>query len=109
MSFDESLINEWQNKFEQIVNNLQRDIPIYAKSDYHGMPIFAWKSDGERPLPFASGGCISGGGEVSHSCWVSLEIPRSESDYYQLHRCSIVPHEYFHVYQLSHTDLLAFK
>jgi len=86
VSFDGSLVNGWQNKFEQIMNNLQRDIPIYAKSDYHSMPIFAWKNDGERPLPFASDGCISGGGEGSHSCRMSFEIPTSEFEHDQLRR-----------------------
>ena len=75
---DESLPNEWKNEFEIIMNNLQRDIPIYAKSEWYSMPIFAWKSDAERPLPFVSGSCICCGGEVGHFRWMSLEISASE-------------------------------
>lgn len=106
---DDSLPSEWRNEFEQIMNNLQRDIPIYAKSDWYSMPVFAWKSDAERPLPFVSGGCICGGGEGGHFRWMSLEIPASEFEYNQIHRYSIVPHEYFHVWQLSHAELPEFK
>ena len=106
---DDSLPSEWRNEFEQIMNNLQRDIPIYAKSDWYSMPIFAWKSDAERPLPFVSGGCICGGGEGGHFRWMSLEIPASEFEYNQIHRYSIIPHEYFHVYQLSHANNFGIK
>ena len=106
---DESLPNEWKNEFEKIMNNLQRDIPIYAKSKWYSMPVFAWKSDSESPLPFVSGGCICGGGEGGHFRWMSLEISASEFEYNQIHRYSLVPHEYFHVYQLSHVDLPGFK
>ncbi len=106
---DDSLPSEWRNEFEQIMNNLQRDIPIYAKSDWYSMPIFAWKSDAGRPLPFVSGGCICGGGEGGHFRWMSLEIPASEFEYNQIHRYSIIPHEYFHVYQLSHANNFGIK
>ena len=106
---DESLPNEWKNEFEIIMNNLQRDIPIYAKPEWYSMPIFAWKSDAERPLPFVSGGCICGGGEGGHFRWMSLEISTSEFEYNSIHRYSLVAHEYFHVYQLSHGDLQGLK
>ena len=106
---DDSLPSEWRNEFEQIMNNLQRDIPIYAKSDWYSMPIFAWKSDAERPLPFVSGGCICGGGEGGHFRWMSLEIQAFDFEYNMMQRYSVVAHEYFHVWQLSHAHLPGFK
>ena len=106
---DDSLPSEWRKEFEQIMNNLQRDIPIYAKSDWYSMPIFAWKSDAERPLPFVSGGCICGGGEGGHFRWMSLEIQAIDFEYNMMQRYSIVAHEYFHVWQRSHAHLPGFK
>jgi len=75
---DDSLPSEWRNEFEQIMNNLQRDIPIYAKSDWYSMPIFAWKSDAERPLPFVSGMCGCVGDDGGHFSWMSNETDPSE-------------------------------
>ena len=106
---DESLPKEWRNEFEQIMNNLQRDIPIYAKTDWYSMPVFAWKSDAEAPLPFVSGACICGGGDGGSYDWMSLEISAWEIENSDIHRYSVVPHEYFHVFQISHANLSGLK
>ena len=106
---DESLPVEWRNDFEQIMANLQRDIPIFAKPGWYSMPVFAWKSDAEAPLPFISGACICGGGEGGSYDWMSLEISAWEIENSDIHRYSVVPHEYFHVYQISHADLSGLK
>jgi hypothetical protein len=89
--------------------NLQRDIPIFAKPGWYSMPVFAWKSDAEAPLPFISGACICGGGEGGSYDWMSLEISAWEIENSDIHRYSVVPHEYFHVYQISHADLSGLK
>ena len=106
---DESLPTEWKNEFEQIMANLQRDIPIFAKPNWYSMPVFAWKSDSEAPLPFVSGACICGGGDGGPYDWMSLEISAWEIENSDIHRYSVVPHEYFHVYQISHADLSGLK
>ena len=106
---DESLPVEWRNEFEQIMTNLQRDIPIFAKPSWFSMPVFAWRSDAEPPLPFISGACICGGGDGGAYDWMSLEISEWEIENDNVHRYSVVPHEYFHVYQISHADLSGLK
>ena len=107
---DESLPIKWRNEFEQIMTNLQSDIPIIAKPSWYSMPIFAWKSDAGAPLPFISGACICGGGEGGSFTWMSLEISAWEIENGDIHRYSVVPHEYFHVWQKSHApDVMAIK
>ena len=107
---DESLPIKWRNEFEQIMTNLQSDIPIIAKPSWYSMPIFAWKSDAGAPLPFISGACLCGGGEGGSFTWMSLEISAWEIENSDIHRYSVVPHEYFHVWQKSHApDVMAIK
>ena len=107
---DESLPVEWRNEFEQIMTNLQRDIPILAKPSWYSIPIFAWKSDSDAPLPFIRGACICGGGEGGSFTWMSLEISAWEFENDAIHRYSVVPHEYFHVWQKSHApDVMEIK
>ena len=107
---DESLPVDWRNEFEQIMANLQRDIPILAVPSWYSIPIFAWKSDTDAPLPFISGACICGGGEGGSFTWMSLEISAWEFENDAIHRYSVVPHEYFHVWQKSHApDVMGIK
>ena len=107
---DESLPVDWRNEFEQIMANLQRDIPILAVPSWYSIPIFAWKSDAETPLPFVRGACICGGGEGGSFTWMSLEISAWEFENNDVHRYSVVPHEYFHVWQKSHApDVMEIK
>ena len=107
---DQSLPVKWRNEFEQIMTNLQSVIPIIAKPSWYSMPIFAWRSDASAPLPFIRGACICGGGEGGSFTWMSLEISAWEIENNDIHRYSVVPHEYFHVWQKSHApDVMEIK
>ena len=107
---DQSLPVKWRNEFEQIMTNLQSVIPIIAKPSWYSMPIFAWKSDAGAPLPFIRGACICGGGEGGSFTWMSLEISAWEIENNDIHRYSVVPHEYFHVWQKSYApDVMEIK
>jgi len=107
---DDSLPIGWRNEFEQIMTNLQSVIPIIAKPSWYSIPIFAWKSDAGPPLPFIRGACICGGGEGGSFTWMSLEISAGEIENNDIHRYSVVPHEYFHVWQKSYApDVMKIK
>ncbi len=103
-NLDPSLPDEWIEEFKLIMANLDALIPIpseiyeleYFKSP---MPIYAWNSAVSNPfpqIPGAEGASISGNGTDT---WMVLEISEDEFVYDDLHRYSVIVHEYFHVYQ----------
>ena len=104
---DGSLPAEWREEFPLILATLQEIAPISpciheltedpAKSP---MKIYAWSSDVDNPWederPGMSGASISGDGTDT---WMVLEITAEEFEFDELHRYSVVAHEYWHVYQ----------
>lgn len=98
---DTSLPLEWKTEFENILLTLQKDIPIYAKDNSYGMGVFAWNDDVTPPYDFLGAGeaCICGNG---YREWMSLAIPNNEFEWEAMHRYSVIPHEYFHVFQINH-------
>ena len=104
---DESLPESWRAEFPVILATLQTVAPISpcihdlredpVKSP---MKIYAWSSAVDSPFederPGMEGASVSGDGTDT---WMVLEIRSDEFEYDSLHRYSVVPHEYWHVYQ----------
>jgi hypothetical protein len=84
------------------MNNLDEKIKIVPKEYSYEMDVYAWKSTTNKPyqnqIGDAEGACICGN---QNERYMVLEIPASEFDFSQMHRYSVIPHEYFHVYQMS--------
>ena len=84
------------------MNNLDDKIKILPKEYSSEMDVYAWKSTTNKPyqnqIGDADGACICGN---ENERYMVLEIPASEFDFSSLHRYSVIPHEYFHVYQMS--------
>ena len=96
------LPNEWELEFYTIMNNLDDKIKILPKEYSSEMDVYAWKSTTNKPyqnqIGDADGACICGN---ENERYMVLEIPASEFDFSSMHRYSVIPHEYFHVYQMS--------
>ncbi len=96
------LPNEWESEFYTIMNNLDDKIKIIPKDYSYEMDIYAWKSTTNKPyqsqIGDADGACICGN---QNERYMVLEIPAAEFDDNQMHRYSVIAHEYFHVYQMS--------
>jgi hypothetical protein len=104
---DESLPESWRTEFPAILATLQEVAPISpcihdlkenpAKSP---MKIYAWSSDVDNPWederPGMEGASLSGDGTDT---WMVLEITAEEFEFDELHRYSVVAHEYWHVFQ----------
>ncbi|MDG1880860.1 MAG: hypothetical protein P8I92_01010, partial [Schleiferiaceae bacterium] len=92
----------WESEFYTIMNNLDDKIKIIPKDYSYEMDIYAWKSTTNKPyqsqIGEADGACICGN---QNERYMVLEIPAAEFDDNQMHRYSVIAHEYFHVYQMS--------
>ena len=105
----ENLPKKWVTEFKNIMDVLQEVLPIqnnmndYLKSP--GMDIYAWKST-KNPFPEVKnnmqGSCICGDGSTR---WMQIEIPSKELAKKYIHRYSVIAHEYFHIYQISLSEL----
>lgn len=100
---DDSLPNDWIYEFETIIYILQDLLPIGADINValenSTMDIYAW--NGRQRDPFGrgmKGACICGDGITR---WMVLEIPEQELRGRDLHRYSVIVHEYFHIYQIG--------
>ena len=96
----DSLPREWQQKFGVMMANLRRHFPL--RNDYGPhctYTVYAWRDDATQPFGDSFG--YSGAGVYGDK--VILEIPKSEFDSNppSWHRYTVIPHEYYHVYQLS--------
>ena len=109
---DESLPEAWRVEFGVIMANLQEVAPISpCLHDFRDpetneysvkspMSIYAWSSAIDNPWPEErpgmEGASVSGNGTDT---WMVLEITQDDFKYDSLHRFSVMPHEYWHVYQ----------
>ncbi|CAI8279925.1 MAG: Uncharacterised protein [Owenweeksia sp. TMED14] len=100
-----SLPSEWESEFYTIMNNLDDKIKILPKDYSYEMDIYAWNSTADKPykdqIGDDGGAMISGNRRAINGKYMVLEIPASEFDNDQMHRYSVIAHEYFHVYQMS--------
>ena len=98
----ESLHDEWVSEFYTIIGNLENLIPATPRSYQDNMSIYSWVSNIDKPfkkhIGNTTGACICGNDKERY---MVLEIPENEFKYNQLHRFSVIAHEYFHVYQMS--------
>ena len=101
-----SLPNDWVNEFYLIMNNLDKVIPLKPTKYFSSLDIFTWNSSTDKPFKNIIGGArgasLSGGGFYKGSGkYLVLEIPADEFKYNDIHRYSVIPHEYFHAFQTS--------
>ena len=98
----ESLPSEWVAEFYTIMSNLESIIPAEPRTYLDNMSIYSWVDNIDKPyknkIGNTTGACICGN---SKERYMVLEIPNDEFKYNQLHRFSVIAHEYFHVYQMS--------
>ena len=104
-----SLPKDWVNEFYLVMTNLDKVIPVkptkgnIIKSSYFGsLDIYTWNSSTDKPFKNIIGnetGASMSGNERGR--YMVLEIPADEFKYNDIHRYSVIPHEYFHAFQLS--------
>ena len=97
-----SLPNEWVEQFKIIMVNLDKVTPVKTTSYFCSLDIYAWLDITDKPFKDKIGN--TGGTSISgnkNGRFMVLEMPSSEFTYNSIHRYSVIPHEYFHVYQLS--------
>ena len=97
-----SLPNEWVEEFKIIMVNLDKVIPVKATSYFCSLDIYAWHDTTDKPfkdkIGNTRGSSISGN---ENGIFMGLEMKSSEFTNNAIHRYSVIPHEYFHVYQMS--------
>ena len=97
-----SLPNEWLEEFKIIMANLDKVIPVKATSYFCSLDIYAWNDSTDKPFKDKIGNI--GGQSISgneEGIFMVLEMSSLEFTYNLIHRYSVIPHEYFHVFQLS--------
>ena len=100
-----SLPSDWTTEFYKIMKVLEGLIPSKPNDYFYELPIYAWNSSADKPykdkIGNASGASISGNGASINGKYMVLEIPKDEFEFKQMHRYSVIAHEYYHVYQMS--------
>ena len=100
-----SLPAEWTTEFHKIMKILNDLIPIKPNNYFYELPIYAWNSSIDKPysdkIGNASGASISGQGASVNGKIMILEINKDEFEWNQMHRYSVICHEYYHVYKMS--------
>jgi len=104
-----SLPKDWVNEFYLVMTNLDKVIPvkptkgnIINSSNFGSLDIYTWNSSTDKPFKNKIGnstGAFFSSNERGR--YVVLEIPADEFKYNQIHRYSVIPHEYFHAFQFS--------
>ena len=107
-NISDNLPIDWINEFKIIMGNLNSvvhitpRVKISPRDGKDEMHIFAWTSIEESPfnetIGDASGACICGN---QNGRFMLLEINNNEFIYNQIHRYSVIAHEYFHAYQIN--------
>ena len=97
-----SLPNEWLEEFKIIMVNFDKVIPVKATSYFCSLDIYAWQDSTDKPFKDKignTGGLSISGNEEGR--FMVLEMSSLEFTNNAIHRYSVIPHEYFHVFQLS--------
>jgi hypothetical protein len=85
------------------MNNLDKVIPVKPTNYFSSLDIYTWNSSTDKPFKNKignyTGACICG--DWKYSRFMVLEIPADEFKYNYIHRYSVIPHEYFHAFQMS--------
>jgi len=117
-----SLPKDWVNEFYLIMNNLDKVIPLKPTNYYSSLDIYTWNSSADKPfknkignatgMQFFASISVNEYGIVQsiQNLFIVLEIPADEFKYnpqfhysqnLNIHRYSVIPHEYFHAFQMS--------
>ena len=102
----DSLPTKWVSEFDSIMEILRKTLPIEKSIDQRiknsTFNIYAWNSKIKDPFGRGmAGACLCGDGR---NVWMVLEINKDEFKYRNLHRYSVIIHEYFHLYQSGLSD-----
>ena len=101
----DSLPSEWTKEFAIVMNNLTELLPIYSRTCFESMPLYAWKES--AGLPYIADGVKYPSSSISGSektLWLQLLLPDNEFKSNSTHLYSVIVHEYYHVYQKSKQD-----
>ena len=117
-----SLPKDWVNEFYLIMNNLDKVIPVKPTNYFSSLDIYTWNSSADKPfknkignatgMQFFASISVNEYGIVQsiQNLFIVLEIPADEFKYnpqfhysqnLNIHRYSVIPHEYFHAFQFS--------
>ena len=100
-----SLPTSWTKEFAIVMNNLTELLPIYSRTCYESMPLYAWKES--AGFPYSVNGIVNPGASFSgngKASWMQLPIPDNEFKWNSTHLYSVIVHEYFHVWERSKED-----
>lgn len=108
-----ALPQEWQDEFKLIMTNLNEIVAVTPRGGFaegklsSSMPIYAWTTPENKPfesiLGNLSGTCICG--NLNEEPVMVLEIPANEFIHQDMHRYSVIAHEFFHVYQFNASSI----
>ena len=101
----DSLPSSWTKEFAIVMNNLAELLPIYSRTCFESMPLYAWKES--AGFPYIADGVKYPGSSMSGSektLWLQLLIPDNEFKSNATHLYSVIVHERYHVYQKSKQD-----
>jgi len=97
-----SLPKDWVNEFYLVMNNLDKVIPVKPTNYRSSLDIYTWNSSTDKPFKNKIGNATGAGIYwYERGRYMVLEIPADEFKYNQIHRYSVIPHEYFHAFQFS--------
>ena len=97
-----SLPKDWVNEFYLVMNNLDKVIPVKPTNYRSSLDIYTWNSSTDKPFKNKIGNATGAGIYwYERGRYMVLEIPADEFKYNQIHRYSVIPHEYFHAFQWS--------
>jgi len=112
----DSLPEDWKKEFGVIMSNLIDIVPIKSRSGLYYGPVYAWNDNSNLPyssiIGNGSGSSISAGSWVDvggQVHWMQLEIPNTELEGKYIHRYSVIPHEFFHIYQIARSPKFEIK
>ena len=96
-----SLPVDWINEYHTIISNLKNLLPLY-QTYYNSIDIYAWNDKVPDPYPSIDGGAyISVKNNDDNQKLFVMEISNDEFLWNHINRYSVIPHEYFHTYQMT--------
>jgi len=96
-----SLPADWINEYHTIMTNLKTLLPLY-QIYYNSIDIYAWNDKVPDPYPSIDGGAyISVKNNDDNQKLFVMEISNDEFLWNHINRYSVIPHEYFHTYQMT--------
>jgi hypothetical protein len=98
----DSLPSSWTKEFAIVMNNTTELMPIYSRTCYENMSIYAWVES--AGFPYSVNGIVNPGASFSgngKASWIQLPIPDNEFKSNATHLYSVIVHERYHVYQRS--------